>query len=251
MKKKYIYKNTDYKQFSAFIRLIEYKKAFTLIEVLIVAAMIVTVIGAFFSLFSGTMNKVNIGYWKSRTQLKMRAAMKRLHMDISSATYPALIALNKTTVDKDDKWALSYKPGKTFFKTQAGSSTSEAPEAGEIKLLEYYICIPGHDTPIKKSSKKIIKAVLTAQVINKKNVLVLDKYLVEGDEAQGDLQKTILLEDVYHFNATHYETPGIKIDDPINIVLKLEVRAQNFYHSQSGLNESIDIPLNVRAVGNL
>ncbi len=251
MKKKIICQNTDYKTASAIIQLIEYKKAFTLIEVLIVAAMIVTVVGAFFSLFSGTINKVNIGDWKSRTQLKMRAAMKRLHMDISSATYPALIALNKTTVEKDDRWALSYKPGKTFFKISSGGSNSEAPAAGEIKLLEYYICTPGHDTPIKKSKKKIIKAVLTAQVINKKNVLVLDKYLVEGDEAPGDLQKTILLEDVYLFNAVHYEAPEIKMDDPINIILKLETGAQNFYHPQSGLNETIDIPLNVRAIGNL
>lgn len=245
---KHIFKRNNNCNVNALINSLP-ENAFTIIEVLMVAAMIVTIIGAFFSLFSGTIRKVNIGDWKSTTQIKMRTAVKRLHMDISSATYPAMITLNKTIIEKDDKWNLLYKPGKTFFQTLAVDT--ENSTSNEEKLLEYYICIPGRDTPVQKKKRKIIKSVVTAQKINKKMALVMNKYLIEGDEVSGDLQKIILLEDVDFFSASHFEVPPLKANDPVNVVFKIELRAQHPQHPQTGLNESIDIPLNVQAAGNL
>jgi|GEM_PF-3754504 len=213
-----------------------YKKAYSLVEIMVAASMLVLVIGTFYSLFTGAIRAANIGDWKSRSQFKIRVAMKQLHMDISAATYPSLIALNQTTVDRDKKWMLKYKSGKTDVKN-----------AGDVKLLEFYICTPGKNTPVESIPKKIIKAVLSVEKKDSKTILTYQKELIEGNAEPGDSKRSELVEDAVFFDASLIKPDAEAAIDRAEFILKVEIGTEHPQYAQTCISEVIEVPLHVHA----
>jgi len=214
------------------------KRAFTLIEMLIAVAILAMLSYGLYTLFSRTVKNVDVGDWKNKVQLKMRTGIKQLNADISAACYPSKITIGDTVVDKTAQWQLSYKDGSTDTKTFKGD------------LLSFFICTPGKDLPDEKFARKIVKTVLSADVIDGHARLYYQKSMVEGttDNPNEDNKKTILLEDV-----TNFDAKVIKVEDPkafdkenkIKYVLRIEMQAVHPRYPKTIVTENTEVPLMV------
>lgn len=214
------------------------KRAFTLIEMLMAVAILAMLSYGLYTLFSRTIKNVDVGDWKNKTQLKMRTGLKQLNADISSATYPATITIGDTVIDKKPEWELAYKDGATATKGYKGN------------LLQFFICTPAKDLPDEKVGKKIVKAVLSVDEIEKHTRLFYQKTLVEGktDNPNEDNKKTMLLDDVTNFDAKVLKVEDSTAFDPnnkIKYVLRIEMQAVHPRYPLTIVTENTEIPLMV------
>lgn len=214
------------------------KRAFTLVEMLMAVAILAMLSYGLYTLFSRTIKNVDVGDWKNKVQLKMRTGIKQLNADISAACYPAKITIGDTVVDKTAQWQLSYKDGSTDTKVYKGN------------LLTFFICTPGKDLPDEKFARKIVKAVLSVDLVDGHARLYYQKSMVEGttDNPNEDTKKTILLEDV-----TNFDAKVLKVEDPkaydnenkIKYVLRIEMQAIHPRYPKTIVTENTEIPLMV------
>ncbi len=214
------------------------KRAFTLVEMLMAVAILAMLSYGLYTLFSRTVKNVDIGDWKNQTQLKMRTGLKQLNADISAATYPAMITIGDTVIDKKPEWELTYKDGATSTKGYKGD------------LLKFFMCTPGKDLPDEKIGKKIVKAVLSVDEIEKHTRLFYQKTLTEGktDNANEDNKKTMLLNDVTNFDAKVIKVEDSTAFDPnnkIKYVLRIEMQAVHPRYPLTIVTENTEIPLMV------
>ncbi len=211
---------------------------FTLVEIMVATLILSVMTYALYTLFSQSVKNVDIGEWKAKTQIKLRAAAKQLHKDISSATYPSMIKLNDTTVEKDVKWNLKVKEGNTVIK---GASDT---------LLEFYICSPGRDVPDDKVDQKIIKCTLKAENTPEHTRVNYLKTLEKGTAAPGDdIKGTTLLEDIVYFDAKllKFEDPNaFDVANKVKYVLRIEMQCAHPKYPKTIVTEAIEVPLLVK-----
>jgi prepilin-type N-terminal cleavage/methylation domain-containing protein len=218
---------------------IKNKKAFTMVEMLMAIAILSVLTYGLYTLFSRTVQNVDVADWKSRAQTKLRTATKQLFKDVGGATYPATIKLNDTVVEKDTKWNLKFKDGNTTIK---GSSDT---------LLEFYMCTPGRDIPDDQAPQKIIKFVLKAD--NESPIharLMYEKTVEKGTAASvEDAKKTILAEDVVYFDAKLIKAEDATSYDASNKVkylLRIEIQCAHTRYPKTIVTEFVEIPLLVK-----
>jgi len=219
------------------------RRALTLVEILITVAVLAMITFALYTIVTGMLRTVNVGDWQSRNQIKMRVSMKKLHMDLFAATYPSMITLQKTIVEKDSKWSLSYRDGKT-----------DLTNASELMLIQFFISTPGRDTPEEKCPRKIVKVTLKSQKNGKAASLILQKELVEGPKSEDleDSKTLVLADNVRYFDAKLLGSEQAKdisetTLDKITGVLKIEIHSGHPTYENTFVTEVVEIPLHVQA----
>lgn len=214
-------------------------KGFTLTEMLMALAVLAVLVYSIYTLFSRTVKNVDVGDWKTKTQTKLRMATKQLSKDIACATYPSTIKLNDTIVEKDVKWNLKFKDGRTEIKKGVSDT-----------LLEFYICTPARDLPDDKSPQKIIKAVLKVTENPVHMFLTYYKSIEKGTAAPIDDLKTInLVEDAVCFDAKLIKNEDNTTYDAANkvkYILKIEIQCAHPRYPLTIVTEHIDVPLLVK-----
>ena len=214
-------------------------RGFTLTEMLMAVAILAVLVYSVNTLFSRTVKNVDVGDWKSKTQTRMRTATKQLAKDVARATYPSMITLSDTVIDKNAKWKLRYKDGLT-----------NASSGG--KMLEFYICTPGKNVPDEKTEQRIIKATAMFENTPEHTRLYLSKGVEKGPppESADDTKKMLLLEDVSYIDmkvikaedATTYDTAN-----RIKYFLKIEMQCIHPRYPKTIVTEVAEIPLIVDA----
>ncbi len=224
------------------------KKAFTLVEVLVAMAVLSMLVYSLYTLFSRTVSSVDVGSWKSQTQVKMRNALKQLTKDVSAATYRSLMSANKTVINDGDDYKLKHKNGPVDTK------------ATQADLLKFKMCTPGR-TGLREADiqPKVVVAELKStktaegktKLIYKKSVDTAagrDSDAAKGDNVAEDKKEVTLIEDITKFEAKMIDNPnnadGLK-------TLKLEIECAHPNYPKTTMTEYVEIPLHVNALSNL
>lgn len=223
------------------------RRGWTIVEVMIGVLILAMFVYSIFTVFTRAAKTTDIAGWKAGAQEKMRASMKMLFTDISSATYPSWIYPNKTEVDSGDRWKLSYIEGPIDLNKGAG----------EGELLKFYICKPGRKNFPQSYGRNIIECLLKLDKHEDgRTRATYSRKVVESNGLEkGTFDNNFSMElfediDFIHFEAQKFtdEATADKANKD-KIRFKIEFRAANPKYPTTMLPLSQEMVLQVAANG--
>lgn len=119
------------------------KKAFTLVEIIVAAAVLTLVISVGYALFVNFSTSFTKGGWSLNAQNSLRNTLTFVREEMQKASYKTIITINKFEIDKDN-----YK----FFISNS-SLVGDAPDDNDkIKVTngpvaKWFICRPSENNP--------------------------------------------------------------------------------------------------------
>ena len=114
------------------------RRAFTLLEVIIAAAIFCIVIAGVYKLFIGGSKTADKGQWINGTIEQTRNALSVINTEISNSTYPTTMFKDKIydPCDNKDKTIAA----KYYLKILKNNEKIKVPDSDEIKIMEMYVC---------------------------------------------------------------------------------------------------------------
>lgn len=149
-----------------------FRRAFTLVEVLIACMVMALFMTGVYQLFIGGSKTAGRAQWISGTVDQLRNTLSYLSRDIRSATYPTTL-FSDTFFDPCDNADQSV-PEQFYLRILKDGTPINTPSSGELKVMTWVVCEP--EKP-KNQPGKIVK-----------NELYLDFKLNINGAAIGDLR---------------------------------------------------------------
>ncbi|MBF0406826.1 MAG: hypothetical protein HQM10_05710 [Candidatus Riflebacteria bacterium] len=211
------------------------KDAFTLVEIIIAALVLVMLLSGLYDLFMHFRRVNERGMWVAQTTNKMRIGLDFLRQELNKVSIPSIVSQRGTEPFGDDRPKKLYHAGNPFSLTNCSNNTP---------LLRFFMCLPGSKDIIGEPAKDPLIMEGYLEVKNKK--LVYRRSFVSGDPSLIGEVSQVICEDPFKIDLRILPvTDQTLLAVNMRNFVELKIEAQSPKYPETRVIEKIEAPFEV------